>query len=114
MRSLHSPMAPTRQRPGRHGACTELAAPQPLAEPELACTPQRWGGPAALRILLGAPLRRLRETRGITREEAGKAIRASQSKISRLELGRGGFKDRDVIDLLTLYGVLETPVCYAL
>jgi transcriptional regulator with XRE-family HTH domain len=52
-------------------------------------------------------LRRLREARGITREVAGEAIRASHAKISRLELGRVGFKARDVADLLTLYGVTD-------
>jgi hypothetical protein len=34
-------------------------------------------------------------------------IRASHSKISRLETGRVGFKDRDIADLLTLYGVTD-------
>lgn len=48
---------------------------------------------------------RLREARGITREDAGYAIRASESKISRMELGRVSFKERDVADLLSLYGV---------
>jgi transcriptional regulator with XRE-family HTH domain len=57
------------------------------------------------RILLGSQLRRLRESRGITREAAGYSIRASESKISRMELGRVSFKARDVEDLLTLYGV---------
>ncbi|WP_214415310.1 helix-turn-helix domain-containing protein [Sphaerisporangium fuscum] len=66
------------------------------------------GGPTALRILLGTQLRRLRIARGISREEAGEAIRASHAKISRLELGRVGFKKRDVADLLTLYGVGES------
>jgi len=60
-----------------------------------------------LRILLGAQLRRLREARGISTEEAGYAIRGSHSKISRMELGRVGFKERDVADLLTLYGVTD-------
>ncbi|MFD1932613.1 MULTISPECIES: helix-turn-helix domain-containing protein [Nonomuraea] len=64
-------------------------------------------GPTALRILLGSQLRRLRESRGVTREEAGHLIRGSESKISRMELGRVGFKERDVADLLTLYGVAE-------
>jgi transcriptional regulator with XRE-family HTH domain len=59
------------------------------------------------RMLLGAQLRRLRETRGITREDAGYSIRASESKISRMELGRVSFKERDVADLLTMYGVTE-------
>jgi transcriptional regulator with XRE-family HTH domain len=54
---------------------------------------------------LGARLRRLREAKGVSREDAGWAIRASESKISRMELGRVGFKERDVADLLTLYGI---------
>jgi hypothetical protein len=63
------------------------------------------GGPTVLRMLLGAHLRRLRETKGVSREDAGWEIRASESKISRMELGRVGFKERDVVDLLTLYGL---------
>jgi transcriptional regulator with XRE-family HTH domain len=68
-------------------------------------TAQPGSGPTVLRILLGSQLRVLREAKGITREEAGYAIRASGSKISRMELGRVSFKERDVIDLLDLYGV---------
>ncbi|WP_243274567.1 helix-turn-helix domain-containing protein [Streptomyces albus subsp. chlorinus] len=64
-------------------------------------------GSMVRRILLGSQLRRLREARGITREAAGYSIRASESKISRMELGRVSFKARDVEDLLTLYGVTE-------
>ncbi|GAA3008144.1 helix-turn-helix transcriptional regulator [Streptosporangium longisporum] len=66
------------------------------------------GGPTILRILLGSQLRRLRVANNITREQAGYAIRASHAKISRLELGRVGFKERDVADLLTMYGVTDT------
>lgn len=58
-----------------------------------------------LRIALGTQLRRLREASGISAEAAGYAIRASHAKISRMELGRVGFKERDVADLLTLYGI---------
>jgi Domain of unknown function (DUF5753)/Helix-turn-helix domain len=47
----------------------------------------------------------MREAKGITREDAGYRIRASESKISRMELGRVGFKERDVVDLLEMYGV---------
>lgn len=65
------------------------------------------GGSVVRRILLGSQLRRLRESRGITREAAGYSIRASESKISRMELGRVSFKARDVADLLTLYGVSD-------
>src|SRR6476659_829831 len=64
-------------------------------------------GPTVLRILLGAQLRRLREGKGISRDDAGYEIRASGSKISRMELGRVSFKERDVTDLLKLYGVDE-------
>lgn len=63
------------------------------------------GDPTVLKILLGAQLRRLRETAGVSRDDAGYHIRASGSKISRLELGRVSFKERDVSDLLDLYHV---------
>ncbi|MGW4520862.1 helix-turn-helix domain-containing protein [Amycolatopsis sp. NPDC004378] len=65
-------------------------------------------GPTARRMILGSQLRRLREEAGITRQQAGYNIRGSESKISRLELGRVGFKERDVTDLLTMYGVEDT------
>lgn len=64
-------------------------------------------GSVVRRMLLGSQLRRLRESRGITREAAGYSIRASESKISRMELGRVSFKTRDVEDLLTLYGITD-------
>ncbi len=65
------------------------------------------GGPTVLRMLLGAQLRKMREQAGIGREEAGYHIRASGSKISRMELGRVSFKERDVTDLLEFYGVQD-------
>ncbi|MGP4094494.1 helix-turn-helix domain-containing protein [Nonomuraea sp. KM90] len=65
------------------------------------------GSPTVLRILLGTQLRRLRTEQGISREDAGYSIRASHAKISRLELGQVSFKQRDVADLLTLYGVTD-------
>ncbi len=58
-------------------------------------------------MLLGAQLRRLRDAAGITRDEAGYHIRASGSKISRMELGRVSFKERDVTDLLGFYGITD-------
>jgi hypothetical protein len=61
----------------------------------------------ALRIAVGAHLRQLRETAGVSREAAGEHIRASHAKISRLENGRHSFKERDILDLLTLYGVRD-------
>jgi hypothetical protein len=65
------------------------------------------GGPTALRIMLGGHLRRMREAAGISRADAGWQIRASESKVSRMELGRVGFKERDVNDLLKLYGLKD-------
>lgn len=60
-------------------------------------------GPTALRIALGRHLRRMRVAAGLTRADAGWEIRSSESKISRMELGRVGVKERDVADLLKLY-----------
>jgi hypothetical protein len=73
-------------------------APQSLFGP-------RSAGPTVQRLVLGGHLRRLREEAFITTEQAAAAIRGSHSKISRMEHGRVGFKERDIADLLTLYGV---------
>src|SRR5436305_491678 len=67
--------------------------------------PESSEGPTVLRILLGTQLRRLRESRGITAQAAARAIRGSESKISRMELGRNAVREIDVLDLLTFYGV---------
>jgi transcriptional regulator with XRE-family HTH domain len=80
-------------QPGAEWTVASAAAEQPR------------GGPTVLRMLLGIQLRRLREAKGLTPEQAGYEIRASRSKISRVEHGRVGFKERDVADLLSLYGV---------
>jgi transcriptional regulator with XRE-family HTH domain len=65
------------------------------------------GGPTVLRLLLGAQLRRLREARGISAQDAARAIRGSESKISRIELGRNAVREIDIADLLTLYGITD-------
>lgn len=70
----------------------------------------RDAGPTVLRMVVGAQLRRFREAAGISTEDAGYEIRGSHSKISRMELGRVGFKERDVADLLTFYGVTDAGV----
>src|SRR6266571_4817145 len=67
-------------------------------------------GPTVLRMLLGKQLHRFREAAGVTHDRAGYEIRASRSKISRMENGRVGFKERDVADLLTLYGITDEQV----
>jgi transcriptional regulator with XRE-family HTH domain len=64
-------------------------------------------GPTVLRIVLGGQLRSLRQARGISREDAGKAIRGSHAKISRIELGKVRVKERDLSDLLDVYGVYD-------
>jgi transcriptional regulator with XRE-family HTH domain len=84
-----------------------VTAPRSSEDPSGGAGSGRSPGPTALRIVLGTQLRRLREARGITAAAAGHAIRASHAKISRMELGRVGFRDRDVADLLSLYGVTD-------
>lgn len=64
-------------------------------------------GPTARRILLGALLKRLRENSGVARADAAYEIRGSDSKMSRLEAGKVSFKERDVDDLLKMYGITE-------
>jgi hypothetical protein len=84
-----------------------VSAPRWNEDPSGGFASGRSPGPTALRIVLGTQLRRLREARCITAAAAGHAIRASHAKISRMELGRVGLRDRDVADLLTLYGVTD-------
>jgi uncharacterized protein DUF5753/helix-turn-helix protein len=67
-------------------------------------------GPTVPRMLVGIELHRYRETAGITPEQAAYEIRASRSKISRMENGLVRFKERDVTDLLTLYGITDEQI----
>lgn len=75
-----------------------------MGDPDCDCDSP--SGPTALRIALGGQRRRRREAAGSTREDAGGAIRASAAKISPLELGRVGFTEHDVVDLLAGHGVV--------
>jgi uncharacterized protein DUF5753/helix-turn-helix protein len=59
---------------------------------------------------VGIELHRFRDAAGITPEQAAYEIRASRSKISRMENGLVRFKERDVTDLLTLYGITDEQV----
>jgi len=59
------------------------------------------------RLILGGQLQRLRESRGISAEQAAEAIRSSCSEIIQMEHGRVGFQERNVADLLALYGVTD-------
>src|SRR6266851_1033936 len=82
-----------------------MSTVQPGSEP-----PADTLGPTVLRMILGNQLHRFREAAGVTPDQAGYEIRASRSKISRMENGRVGFKERDVADLLALYGVTDEQV----
>src|SRR6266704_748355 len=82
-----------------------MSTVQPGSEP-----PADTLGPTVLRMMLGNRLHRLREAAGVTPDEAGYEIRASRSKINRMENGRVGFKARDVADLLTRYGITDEQV----
>jgi uncharacterized protein DUF5753/helix-turn-helix protein len=88
-----------------------MTAVDPISQmPDATPSAEPRGGPSVLRMLLGIQLRRYREAGGIAPEKAGYEIRASRSKISRMENGHTGFKERDVADLLTFYGVTDDQV----
>ncbi|SRR5712691_10131575 len=63
--------------------------------------------PTVPRMLVGIQLHRFREAAGISPDQAAFEIRASRSKISRMENGLVRFKERDVTDLLTMYGITD-------
>src|ERR1700722_8291870 len=99
---------PREGRPSGIGAVMSTEVPGG-GQPDLGEDDTSAGG-VILRMLLGAQLRRLREAADVTPEQAGYEIRASRSKISRMETGQVGFKTRDVTDLLALYGVTDERV----
>jgi transcriptional regulator with XRE-family HTH domain len=63
--------------------------------------------PPARRRLLGAALRRHRESLGYRLDDAARILECDRSKISRIESGQRGIRARDLRDLLTNYGVSE-------
>ncbi|CAM5475115.1 hypothetical protein STENM36S_07793 [Streptomyces tendae] len=62
-------------------------------------------GPVVRRRKLGAELRALRTSAGITSGEAARLVGWHQSKVSRIETGTSGVKPADVRLLLDVYGV---------
>lgn len=60
--------------------------------------------PMLARLVVGRTLRRLREDRGLSREQAGDAIGLPGWMIGHIELGEAGLRLRDVADLCILYG----------
>jgi transcriptional regulator with XRE-family HTH domain len=53
---------------------------------------------------LGVELRQLRESAGLTVDQVAAELYCSRSKVSRIEMGRVGVTQRDVRDMLQLYG----------
>jgi hypothetical protein len=71
-------------------------------------SPQRDGAgdtPSAVRVLVGAYLRQLREDSGLTRAEAGVPLDLAEPAITGMELGRVVLDEHDVLALLSLYGI---------
>jgi transcriptional regulator with XRE-family HTH domain len=63
--------------------------------------------PPVRRRLVGAALRRHRESLGYRLADAARILECDRSKISRIESGQRGIRPRDLRDLLTEYGVGE-------
>ncbi|MZD04265.1 helix-turn-helix domain-containing protein [Streptomyces sp. SID5785] len=64
--------------------------------------------PTMRRRMLGAELRKLRDRRGLTGDEAAEQMKWHPSKISRIEAGRSGLRPHEVGALLKLYAVEDT------
>jgi transcriptional regulator with XRE-family HTH domain len=71
----------------------------------LAVAAQSANRPTVRRRIVGAQLRRLRESSGVTRRQAASSIGVGESKLSRIEGGRTGLEEDDVKQLLELYGI---------
>ncbi|MFJ8467968.1 helix-turn-helix domain-containing protein [Streptomyces swartbergensis] len=67
-------------------------------------------GPAVRRRKLGAELRALRTSTGLTSGEAARLVGWHQSKVSRIETGTSGVKPADVRLLLDAYAVADTQL----
>ncbi|GGV88265.1 helix-turn-helix domain-containing protein [Streptomyces massasporeus] len=67
-------------------------------------------GPAVRRRKLGAELRALRTSAGLTSGEAARLVGWHQSKVSRIETGTSGVKPADVRLLLDAYGVTDSQL----
>ncbi|MFF5969293.1 helix-turn-helix domain-containing protein [Streptomyces collinus] len=67
-------------------------------------------GPAVRRRKLGAELRALRTSAGLTSGEAARLVGWHQSKVSRIETGTSGVKPADVRLLLDAYDVADSQL----
>src|SRR5580693_756163 len=68
---------------------------------------RRAGSPTVLRMILGRQLQALRETAGLSYEQAAEAIYSSPWTIRRMERAEGGLKPLTVKSLLQAYGVTD-------
>jgi transcriptional regulator with XRE-family HTH domain len=68
------------------------------------CVP-RFTPPTPRSRRLGRRLRRLREDRGLTQEQAARALHCSQARIGRIETGDIKPRPRDVLEILVAYGL---------
>jgi transcriptional regulator with XRE-family HTH domain len=59
------------------------------------------------RRIVGAALRRYREQLGYALEDAAQILDCDRSKISRIETGQRGIRQRELFELLTEYGAAE-------
>jgi transcriptional regulator with XRE-family HTH domain len=64
--------------------------------------------PPARRRLIGAALRRYRQDQGYDPDDAARILDCDRSKISRIETGQRGIRNRELRELLTEYG-LDKP-----
>ena len=71
----------------------------------MAVAPHSANRPTVRRRIVGAQLRRLRESSGVSRREAGASIGVGESKLGRIEIGRVGLEEHEVKQLLELYGI---------
>jgi transcriptional regulator with XRE-family HTH domain len=64
--------------------------------------------PPVRRRLVGAALRRYRQHQGYDLDDAARILDCDRSKISRIETGQRGIRNRELRELLTEYG-LDKP-----
>ncbi len=63
--------------------------------------------PPVRRRLVGGALRRYRENRGYTLDDAARILECHRSKISRIETGQRGIRCKELRELLAEYGVAD-------
>jgi transcriptional regulator with XRE-family HTH domain len=66
------------------------------------------GTPPVRRRLLGSALREYRESLGYNLDEAARILECDRSKVSRIETGERGIRQKELRELLTEYGVPAT------